>query len=281
MICSDHGFGDYKGNFYPAVWLKQKGYYVESDDDLTPGRIVKRILKSLGLSRLVLRSLERSQKTVAKKLIYVGTSRVSWKKTRAYAYGTSGIRINLKGRDQYGIVEPGREYEDLRRKIAQELMDITDDAGRKVMKAVHPVEELYGASDLPEAPDLLFDFRDEYFYTTYDAITENTVFMDSGYAWRQGDHRRDGVVALAGRGIAPGRTITADIEDLLPTIMFVEDLPLSDDFDGKIIRDAFTDDFIAERKATDKRFFERTEVESSDTDDGDEVIDRLKGLGYI
>ena len=105
--------------------------------------------------------------------------------------------------------------------------------------------------------------------------------MDGGYTWRQGDHRRDGVVALAGRGIAPGRTITADIEDLLPTIMFVEDLPLSDNFDGKIIREAFTDDFIAQRKAQDKRFFERTEVESSDTDEGDEVIDRLKGLGYI
>ena len=281
IICSDHGFGDYKGNFYPAVWLKQKGYYVERDSDLTPGRIVKRVLKSLGLSRWVLRLLERSQKTVAKKLIYVGTSQVSWRKTRAYAYGTSGIRINLKGRDQYGIVEPGREYEDLRRKITQELMDITDEAGRKVMKAVYPVEELYGTADLPEAPDLFFDFRYDRFYTTYDAITQNTVFMDGGYTWRQGDHRRDGVVALAGRGIAPGRTITADIEDLLPTIMFVEDLPLSDNFDGKIILEAFTDDFIAQRKAQDKRFFERTEVESSDTDEGDEVIDRLKGLGYI
>jgi hypothetical protein len=88
-------------------------------------------------------------------------------------------------------------------------------------------------------------------------------------------------VALAGSGIAPGRIITADIEDLLPTIMFIEDLPLSDDFDGKIIRGAFTEDFITKRKAPDKRFFERTEVESSDADEGAEVIDRLKGLGYI
>jgi predicted AlkP superfamily phosphohydrolase/phosphomutase len=281
IICSDHGFGDYKGNFYPAVWLKEKGYYVERDNERSPGLLVKRVLKSLGLSRKVLRFLERSQKTVAKKLIYVGTSQVSWRKTRAYAYGTSGIRINLRGRDQYGIVAPGREYEDLRRKIAQDLMDITDEAGRKVMKAVYAVEDLYGAADLPEAPDLFFDFRDDQFYTTYDGITQNTVFMDRGYSWRQGDHRRDGVVALAGRGIAPGRILTADIEDVLPTIMFIEDLPLSDNFDGKIIHEAFTDEFIAERKTPDKRFFERTEVESSDTDEGDEVIDRLKGLGYI
>lgn len=282
ILCSDHGFGDYKGNFYPAVWLKQQGYYVERDNDLTPGLLVKRLLKSLGISKKVLHVLERSEKSVAKKLIYVGTSNVSWRKTRAYVYSTSGIRINVKGRDQFGIVEPGREYEDLRDEITRGLMDITDDQGRKVMKAVYRVENLYGVSDLQEAPDLLFEFRDERFYTTYYAITESSVFLDKGYRWRQGDHRREGVVAIAGKGVAPGRTIVADIEDILPTIMFIQDLPLSDDFDGKIIREAFTDDFISERKQQDQRFFERGEVETSETDqEGDEVIDRLKGLGYI
>jgi hypothetical protein len=63
--------------------------------------------------------------------------------------------------------------------------------------------------------------------------------------------------------------------------MFIENLPLSDNFDGKIIREAFTEEFISQRKPPDKRFFKRTEVESSDAVDGDEVIDRLKGLGYI
>jgi len=282
ILCSDHGFGDYKGNFYPAVWLKQQGYYVERDNDLTPGLLVKRLLKSLGISKKVLHVLERSEKSVAKKLIYVGTSNVSWRKTRAYVYSTSGIRINVKGRDQFGIVEPGREYEDLRDEITRGLMDITDDQGRKVMKAVYRVENLYGVSDLQEAPDLLFEFRDERFYTTYYAITESSVFLDKGYRWRQGDHRREGVVAIAGKGVAPGRTIVADIEDILPTIMFIQDLPLSDDFDGKIIREAFTDDFISERKQQNQRFFERGEVETSETDqEGDEVIDRLKGLGYI
>jgi predicted AlkP superfamily phosphohydrolase/phosphomutase len=281
IICSDHGFGDYKGNFYPAVWLKQKGYYVERDSEVTPGLLVKRLLKSLGLSKKVLRFLERSDKTVAKKLIYVGTSNVSWRKTRAYVYSTCGIRINLKGRDQYGIVEPGRDYDALREEIAGGLMNITDDEGRKVMKAVYRVEDLYGVSNIPEAPDLFFEFKDDSFYTTYYAITESSRFLDKGYGWRQGDHRRDGVVALAGRGIESGRTITADIEDILPTIMFIQDLPLSDDFDGKIIREAFTDEFVTERKPPDKRFFKREEVRSSDSDEGDEVIDRLKGLGYI
>jgi predicted AlkP superfamily phosphohydrolase/phosphomutase len=281
IICSDHGFGDYKGNFYPAVWLKQKGYYVERDGGVTPGLMVKRVLKALGLSKRILRLLERSDRTVAKKLIYVGTSQVSWKKTRAYAYGTSGIRINLKGRDQYGIVEPGAEYENLRQEIAQKLMDIEDGSGHKVMKAVYRVEDLYGTPNIPEAPDLFFDFRDDRFYSTHDSVTDTPVFLDKGYEWRQGDHRIDGIFALSGRGVAPGRILKANIEDILPTILYVEDLPLSDQFDGSIITDAFTDEFRAERKTQDKRIFERGEVESSDSDKGDEVIDRLKGLGYI
>jgi predicted AlkP superfamily phosphohydrolase/phosphomutase len=225
--------------------------------------------------------LEKSDKMVAKKLIYVGTSQVSWRRTKAYAYGTSGVRINLKGRDQYGIVEPGREYERLREEIARRLMDLKNEKGEKIMKAVYRVEDLYGVSDIPEAPDLFFDFRDDRFYSTHDTITQTPSFLDRGYAWRQGDHRIDGIFALAGRGVSPGRILTADIEDILPTILFIEDLPLSDDFDGRIIKDAFTDEFLARRISRDKAHFQRGEVESSDSDEGDEVIDRLKGLGYI
>jgi predicted AlkP superfamily phosphohydrolase/phosphomutase len=281
IICSDHGFGDYKGNFYPAVWLKHMGYYVEHDREITPGLIVKRILKALGLSKRILWLLEKSDKTVAKKLIYVGTSQVSWRKTRAYAYGTSGIRINLKGRDQYGTVEPGEEYEKLREEIARGLMDLKDENGNKIVKVVYRVEDLYGVSNIPEAPDLFFDFHDDHFYSTHDTITDMPSFLDKGYTWRQGDHRIDGVFALSGRGVAPGRVLTANIEDILPTILFIEDLPLSDQFDGRVMTDAFTDEFLAQRKSQAKRHFQRGDVESSDTDKGDEVIDRLKGLGYI
>jgi predicted AlkP superfamily phosphohydrolase/phosphomutase len=281
IICSDHGFGDYKGNFYPAVWLKQQGYYCERGHELTPGLIVKRILKTLGLSKAILRFLEKSETTMAKKMIYIGTSNVFWKKTKAYVYSTNGIRINVKGRDQFGIVSPGKELEDLKQEITKKLLSITDTTGQRVMKGVYPAEELYGVSNLEDAPDLFFEFEDENFYTTYYSVTESSVYLDKGYFWRQGDHRRDGVVLLAGKGVAAGKTVSADIEDVLPTILFMQNLPLSGNFDGKVIGDAFTDDFLAGRKTPDKRSFVRGEVEGSETDKGDEVIDRLKGLGYI
>jgi predicted AlkP superfamily phosphohydrolase/phosphomutase len=281
VICSDHGFGSYKGNFYPAVWLRQQGYYVERSNELTPGLIVRGFFKALGLNKVIRRLLERSQKTVAKKLIYIGTSKVYWKRTRAYVYSTHGIRINVRGRDQFGIVEPGTEFEQLREEIKRKLLAMTDDDGKRIIKAVHTAEDLYGVAHLEQAPDLFFEFLDDRFHTTYYTVTDSQVFLDRGHSWRQGDHRRDGVILLAGDGVPGGKKIEADIEDVLPSILFIQDLPLSEIFDGKIIRDAFTEDFISKRRQPDKRFFERGDVESSDDDQGDEVIDRLKGLGYI
>lgn len=281
IVCSDHGFGDYKGNFYPTVWLKQNGYYADRGGGSLLGLTVKRVLKALGISRHLLRFLEKTDTTMAKKLIYIGTSTVYWKKTRAYLYAASGIRINLKGRDQYGTVEPGKELEDLKRDIKQGLLAITDSSGERILKNVFSAEELYGTTNLEEAPDLFLEFDEDHAYTIYEPKRESSAYLDKGYEWRKGDHRRDGVVLIAGDGVVGGKTITANIEDILPTILFVQDLPLSEDFDGRIITEAFTDDFISGRRVLDRRFFERGDVEASDTDKGDEVIDRLKGLGYI
>jgi predicted AlkP superfamily phosphohydrolase/phosphomutase len=281
IICSDHGFGSYDGNFYPLVWLKQKGYYAEIGHEFTPGLMVKRILKTLGLSKKLLRILERSQRTVAKKLIYVGTSNVYWRKTKAYVYGSSGVRINLKGRDQFGIVKPGKEFEDLREEIRQGLLAIEDENGDKIISTVQSLEDLYGSPGPDEAPDLIFQLNDKNHYTAYSAVTDSQVYLEKGYPWRQGDHRREGVVVIAGEGVVPGRVFTADIEDILPTILFVQNLPLSENFDGRVMTAAFAEDFITSRGEPGTRSYARGRVEASEADSGDEVIDRLKGLGYI
>jgi predicted AlkP superfamily phosphohydrolase/phosphomutase len=49
------------------------------------------------------------------------------KNTRAYyAFGTDGIRINLKGKESQGIVEPGQEFETLREELKERLLEIKD-----------------------------------------------------------------------------------------------------------------------------------------------------------
>lgn len=281
VMASDHGFGDYEGNFYPAVWLKKLGYYAEVGDRQTPGLFIKSILKKLGLSKKLLRVLERSDKSLAKKLIYIGTSKVDWKHTKAYAYVTNGIRINVRGRDQFGTVNPGEELEAFKRDLKRKLMDLRNDKGDRIMKDVHFIEDLYGVPELEEAPDLFFEFTDEHFHTAYYTVTKAPRHIDKGYTWRQGDHRRDGMFLIAGEGVVPGKRIKADIEDILPTIFFVQDLPPSDEFDGKVLREVFTPDYAASRKPPPGRSYEAGSMEAPEEEDGEEVMDRLKGLGYI
>jgi predicted AlkP superfamily phosphohydrolase/phosphomutase len=281
VMASDHGFGDYDGNFYPAVWLKSLGYYAEVGDRQTPGLFIKSVLKKLGLSKKLLRVLERSDKSLAKKLIYIGTSKVDWKHTRAYAYVTNGIRINVEGRDQFGTVKPGAELEAFKRDLKERLMGLTDRNGERVMKAVHFIEDLYGVPELEEAPDLFFEFADDHFHTAYYTVTRAPRYIDKGYSWRQGDHRRDGIFLITGEGVVPGKKFTADIEDVLPTIFFVQDLPQSDRFDGKILKEAFTPEYAATRRPPPERSYEAGPTEAPEDEDNEEVMDRLRGLGYI
>lgn len=281
VICSDHGFGDCHGNFYPAVWLKSLGYYAEVGDHRTPGLFLKGILKKMGLSKKLLRVLERSGKPLAKKLIYIGTSKVDWKRTRAYAYVTNGIRVNVRGRDQFGTVEPGPELEALKRELHDRLMNLTDENGERIMKSVYFTEDLYGDEEREEAPDLFFEFDEDHFYTAYYTITQAPHFMDAGFDWRQGDHRRDGVILVAGDGVIPGKKITADIEDVLPTVFFMQDLPQSDRFDGRILKEIFTPEYASARKPPPALSYKAGCMEPPEEEDGEEVMDRLKGLGYI
>ena len=71
-----------------------------------------------------------------------------WCRARAFAVPsnnmTGAIRINLKGREPEGVVEPGAEYEALRREIADALTVLENpETGRPAVQWVARVEELY------------------------------------------------------------------------------------------------------------------------------------------
>ncbi len=51
---------------------------------------------------------------------------IDWKKTRAFAQGMVSVYLNVKGREPEGVVDPGKEYENLTREIIDLLYDIKD-----------------------------------------------------------------------------------------------------------------------------------------------------------
>lgn len=154
-----------------------------------------------------------------------------------------GIRLNLKGREPAGILEPGREANDFCRKLSDDLLAIIDErTGRPLVRRVIRAGELYQGERLSDLPDLLVEWSDD--TPTGSANVGNgagavvragsetlgTVEGINTYG-RTGEHRAGGLIMASGRGIKPGQLgRVVSILDFAPTIasLFGLRIPQSD-----------------------------------------------------
>jgi len=153
------------------------------------------------------------------------------------------IRINVKGREARGIVEPGEEYDRLCDEISAGFESFRDaDDGEPVVESVARADRLYpGATRLDELPDLIVKWSSK-------PAREHRALISERYgsiAWptpgrhpegRSGNHRPHGFVVARGAGIPRGGSIEgADIVDLAPTIGRLLGLPARPEWTGKIL----------------------------------------------
>ncbi len=159
----------------------------------------------------------------------------------------SGIRVNLRGREPLGLVEPGQGVEDFCRQLTADLLDIVHVAsGKPMVKRVIRTSALYQGEYLDHLPDLLVEWSEEVRVGSKavrdDAscriqVTSGKIGMVEGeYTYcRTGDHRPGGLFAVAGPGIPPGRLErTVSIMDFAPTLLNWFGI-VHDDMDGRPI----------------------------------------------
>ncbi|MEE8367424.1 MAG: alkaline phosphatase family protein [Thermoanaerobaculia bacterium] len=102
---------------------------------------------------------------------------------------------------------------------------------------------------------------------------------------RSGEHSYSakGVLFMRGPKIKPGyRLVGATPYDLMPTLMWLLGLPLSDELEGRVLTEAFDASFVKNRPVERVPSYgprETTSPESSPADDL--MLDLLRGLGYI
>jgi predicted AlkP superfamily phosphohydrolase/phosphomutase len=155
IVMSDHGFANFKRQFNVNSWLRENGYLYPPD------------------SSSVL-------------------SDVDWSKTKAYGLGINGLYVNLKGRERYGIVEPGEQYDDLVKELISKLESVRDINGKPVMRRVHRADSAYSGSATAFAPDLVLGYCRGYrasWATCLGNMTEQ-VLLDNDSAW-SADHCAD------------------------------------------------------------------------------------------
>jgi predicted AlkP superfamily phosphohydrolase/phosphomutase len=217
-------------------------------------------------------------------------SGVDWPATQVFAGPHGGrVSINLKGRETHGTVSP-EDYRSIREQTRDILLSLTDaTSGERVVRNVRRGEEVYRGPYASNAADLLIEWNDRVLRNTlcYTADGTRIVIASSPRkalnSW-SGTHRRQGIFIARGPHINSGVNVTgANIYDVAPTVLYLQNHPVPEDLDGKVLTDIFKDEFVRERPI---RFYRPGTTAGQETaelgaSEAREIEDRLRGLGYI
>jgi len=316
LVMSDHGAGPVSDKtIYLNRWFASKGLLKFKDElysKTLSGKFHARVRGLLfgDVLRFIRRFVWKSTKREAKeKLLKLFPklrdkmmslfffSGIDMEHTKAYAEeNRSIIWLNVEGRDPKGIVKPGREYEDLRNYIIQELESLRCPyTGQNVVEKAYKREEVYFGDYVHEAPDIVVMWND---YTSRPSHTsKNRDFIRKiskeemeeleTKLHQNAEHRLNGIFTAKGQYVKRGiRVEYANIMDLAPTILYLFGLPVPDDMDGKVLTDIFEEKFLRNNPLRYEPSFRDKEADfiSEDvysTEESEKIKKRLKELGYI
>ena len=300
IILSDHGFGRLDNYFAINTWLLAQGYIRLKRDALTrfksllyrlqftAGNIFW-LAEQVGIGSRV-RHVSGKQATVAKqrlKRLFLSFDDVDWSRTRAYSTGYCGpIYVNLKGRDRHGIVDPGKEYDELLNALCADLKKVQEPGTRQpFVGEIHRGRDVYFGPFANKSPDLIFFPRNWNLMVlgTYEFLSTNWIGKSVD---KTGHHRMDGIFFLAGPGIQPGYEVSgASIMDVAPTALALLGLPIPQAMDGRVLDQAMTRELRDQLSVTytggDGSGPELVPVPEMSEEDEAILIERLRNLGYL
>jgi predicted AlkP superfamily phosphohydrolase/phosphomutase len=173
------------------------------------------------------------------------TSGISWSQTRAFLIENSNegyIRINLKGREPQGTVEPGKEYEDLCEEIYQTIKTMTNPAnGALAARQVSKTDHIYHGPCRSHMPDIVVNWNDDAKITTelLSAKYGMVRTKEPGCAvppYYTGNHRPNAFMLSLGPGIFQGAVCeNTSILDIAPTILDQFGVDPPDYMDGRVL----------------------------------------------
>ncbi len=298
LIMSDHGAGAGHRVFYLRTWLRANDYLVLRDSPGSgPG--LKRGAVSVAKAffatgkKILPRGMKQRLKSRVGRDRYIAMRLyfgVDWEKTRAYSEGVFGnIFINLKGREPNGVVAPGEEYERVCEEITTKLMKTKDPAtGRHIVKKVHRKKDLYSGPFAEHAPDLTVEGFTEYHcrgdsFSKESSVGEAAFFSDAPMS---GTHKINGAFLGLGPHFKSGHRLSdAAIIDVAPTTLYLLGLDIPETIDGRVLTEAFKDDYVRSHpvnKVPEEGGDEGISGEDIYSADEKELIEeRLRGLGYL
>jgi predicted AlkP superfamily phosphohydrolase/phosphomutase len=297
MIMSDHGMGPAHNMIVLNNWLLDIGLLQLKDNPLTKLkhrsfrwgftlRNVHSIVDRLGLAKHAEYKALYSVDAILK-MFFLSFHDVDWSRSKAYSFGRSvgPIYVNVKGREPQGIVNPGREYDEVRDEIAALAEELTGpQTGRKLVGRVCYREDIYSGPYVDQAPDLILLPRHETdkFFGLVDFGSNQMVQKTYRYS---GMHRSLGLLMMMGPQIKRGAELDdASIVDLAPTILYAMGVPIPRDMDGRPLAEIFVEDDrqgIPLPSAVPTSLPRRSEEASYTAEEAREIEVQLRQMGYL
>ena len=295
IVLSDHGFGPFHKFFHINNWLAANGWLVFKR---TPVSLLKRAafklgvtpinalkwLTTLGLSDMR-KNVKRGRGGKTLRRFFLSFNDVDWARTQAFSVGNFGqVYLNVKGQRSQGAVEP-EAYEKVRDAIIAQAKALRDpEDGSQVVPVVYRREEIFHGISEARLPDLVLH-TDRAKYVSFGHADFGSSRIIEPSTGQTGHHHMEGVVGLHGPGVSPGVKLEgASLLDPAPTILHYLGLPVPEYMDGRVLTDAFTDEFNAAHPIT------YSKVGPGDGPDGDTVytdaeealvMQKLRDLGYV
>ncbi|CAN5699559.1 alkaline phosphatase family protein [soil metagenome] len=280
ITMSDHGFGPKEKVVNQNVALSDWGLLGVSGAGA--------VGKSAGLRRAAKRVKKVVPKSAWKKAKGAAHASIDWSKTKAFSAPNpqQGIYVNLKGREPNGIVDES-DYESVRDEIIarfSELLDPVD--GKPVLDLIHRKEDVMFGPQAHGAPDL-FPVCRAHSYELSDGLFSVGPITDYRDLPR-GFHHMDGIVGVAGPGIAGGRVgegSTPTVVDIMPTALYLAGLKLPP-VDGEVMADFLPAGMLDERPPVVEDMHlpnagEGAESKPYSAEEEAEIEESLRNLGYL
>jgi predicted AlkP superfamily phosphohydrolase/phosphomutase len=256
MIVSDHGFQKLEKIFHLNQWLAQKGFlkrkrgnrlsdskYLSLSNTRQTGKrsVFLSLLQGFGITKERIRS-QLSQRQLAwvqrnlpmklKRALPDTDLDIDWQKTQAYVFSitSGGIRLNVKGRDRRGMIDP-EDYEAVRSSIIRELQKIKEPSGKQLFPNILTKEEVCGTFLHQHIPDIFIQSPG----TSLDTKFSNGILK---YSNHYGAHHEDGIFMGYGPGFIKGKRVNAHLVDIAPTVLSLLDVSIPEVMDGSNIQEA-------------------------------------------
>ncbi|HYO45828.1 MAG TPA: hypothetical protein VEY33_03985, partial [Gemmatimonadota bacterium] len=165
-----------------------------------------------------------------------------WSRTTAFpvpSLYTGFLRVNLRGREPEGIVDPGADYRALLDRLRGDLEQLIDPvSGRPAVRRVDRVTDLFGETPHPALPDLFVEWEPTR-YLKRRVVHPRAVLVQEDLDYERGSHHsREGFVAAAGPGVSRlGDRGEIDVLDLAPTFLALMNEAAPADMTGRVLTD--------------------------------------------